>query len=92
MITKWTEHLADAEEKKLFEAKINSAKPVLDRLIAILKQQEDGLDRYDRSVDSYEDPNWAYKQAFRNGQRNVNNAVKTLIDLDQHKGIYIDQR
>lgn len=91
MYIKWTEHLGDEEEKKKFEAKILSAKPVLDRLKTILEQQEGSLDRMERSVQSFEDTNWAYKQAFRNGQRNASNQIKTLIDLDQHKGIYIDR-
>jgi len=85
MYTKWTQHLKDDEEKKRFQNQIWSAKPVLDRVYAILEEQEKGLDRSEIDPGSFENANWAYLQAFKNGDRFRLNYLKQLIDLDKQK-------
>jgi hypothetical protein len=87
MYTKWTQHLTDEEEKKRFQNQIWSAKPVLERLLLILDEQEKSLDRSEIDPQSFSSPNWAYLQAFKNGDRFRLNYLKTLIDLDQQKEI-----
>lgn len=85
MYTKWTQHLKDDEEKARFRNQVFSAKPVLERLYSILEEQEKSLDRNEIDPTSFSNPNWAYLQAFKNGDRFRLNYLKTLIDLDQQK-------
>lgn len=85
MYTKWTEHLNDQEDKARFERLIVSCKPVLDRQLALLKQEEQALDRSEMDVRSFDQPNWDYRQAYKNGYRAALNVSKRLIDLDQQR-------
>jgi hypothetical protein len=88
MYTKWTQHLKDEEEKARFENTILSSKKVLDRLIQILDEEEQALDRSELDIKSFDHPGWAYKQAFKNGYRSSLGVLKKLIDLDQQKKEY----
>lgn len=79
----WTKHLTTEEDKKRFEQTVQSAKPVLDRLKQIIQAKEEALGREEMSLKSFEEPNWEYKQAFKNGIRHAYTGMKTMIDLDQ---------
>lgn len=83
MYTKWTDNLKDPEEKVKFQAMIKSSVDVLDRLTTILNDEEDALTRSELNVSSYDNPNWANKQAYQNGYRACLHIVKNLINLDQ---------
>lgn len=85
MLTKWTSHLSDPEEKGHFVNKIISSKPVLDRLGGLLEEEETNLDSREVSIKSFESPNWAYRQAYMNGYRACLAVVNKIIDLDQQK-------
>jgi hypothetical protein len=82
MITAWTKHLKNASDIDEFEQYIRSSRRLLDRLTEILREQNAYLDGTETSVKDYEDPSWAYKQAFRNGQRSTLKAILKLINLD----------
>ena len=82
MISDWTKNLKTDEEKQRFENTVLSAKPVLNRLREIVDEKEAALDRDEASIKSFDTPNWAYKQAFKNGIRHANSGFKTLINLD----------
>lgn len=88
MYTKWTSHISDLEEKIRFQAQINSAKPVLERLLQLLQENEEVLDKIDISAKQFDSPNWAYRQAFNNGGRAAFVAIKKLVDLDQQETNY----
>lgn len=83
MYTKWTSHISDPEEQVRFKNQIISAKPVLDRLAQLIREDENNLDRVELSVKQFEVPNWDYRQAFYNGCRTSYTSLKTMIDLDQ---------
>lgn len=86
MITAWTKHLKTDEEKDRFRNKVNSAKVVLQRLIELLDEEEDSLDRSELSQMAYDNANWPYLQAHKNGYRQALSIVKKIITLDQeHK-------
>lgn len=85
MFTKWTQHLRTDEDKERFRQQVLAAKPVLERLLDLMKSEEDNLNRSETSVKTFDTPNWAYLQAFKNGYRSCLNVVKTTIDLDQQK-------
>jgi hypothetical protein len=85
MYTKWTQHLKDKEEKEDFEKHVWSAKPVLDRLMQLLTNSIDGIEKSEISLKNYDLPNWDYRQADYNGYKRALMEIKTLIDLDQQR-------
>lgn len=85
MIMKWTQHIKDPDEKARFEREIRSSRAVLERLKDIVQEQEDSLERSDMDISIYDRPNWAERQAHKNGMRSVLWAMKRLIDLDQQE-------
>lgn len=83
MYSKWTENLTNQDEKVKFQAMVKSSVDVLDRLTSILNDEENALTRSELNVSSYDNPNWANKQAYQNGYRACLQVVKKLINLDQ---------
>jgi hypothetical protein len=79
----WTKNLKDPEVKKRFESTLWGSKPVLDRLSQLLSEEEAELDRTEISAEAYDNPNWSYKQAHKNGQRAMLRKIQNLINLDQ---------
>jgi len=79
----WTKHLPTPEDKERFEKSIYGAKQVLDRLKALIEQEERDLDQTELDPKAYDNPSWAYKQAFKNGFRKGLHFTKTLTDLDK---------
>ena len=86
MYTRWTQHLTDPEEKERFRNQVISAKPVLERLIEMIDEDEQALDRTEIDPRSYSVPNWSELQAHKNGNRQVYAVIKKMIDLD-HQNI-----
>jgi len=85
MISAWTQHLPTNEEKVRFASSVQSAKPVLDRIKAILLQDELALDRSETDIKTFDSPNWSHKQAYKNGYRKAIQMITTLVDLDQQQ-------
>ena len=85
MYIEWTKHLSDPEKKQRFVKHVYDAKPVLDRLYKILEEKENTLDRSEMNMQVYETPNWDYRQAHKNGNRESIAWLKQLINLDQQK-------
>jgi hypothetical protein len=86
MYSRWTQHLQTEDEKNLFKHEVLRARPVLNRLLQILDEDEALLDRSEMDQRIYDTPNWDYRQAHKNGNRQQMQAVRLLIDLDQQKG------
>lgn len=85
MFTVWTKNLKTEEEKENFTNQLIGARPVLQRLSDLLTEKEAELDRSERSQKAYENPNWAYLQAHRNGCAGMLQSIKDLINLDQQR-------
>ena len=85
MYIEWTKHLNDPENKSKFQKSILASKDVLDRLKQILEEKEQALDRSETDIATYNTPNWAERQAHKNGNRESIHFLKKLIDLDQQK-------
>lgn len=85
MYTKWTSHIGDPEVKEAFKSQILSSRVALDRLKTILKEEETGLNRSETDIKSFDQPNWDYRQAYKNGYRASLGFVTKLIDLDQQE-------
>lgn len=85
MMILWTNHLKTDEEKENFANSVKGSQQVLDRLSTILRQEEGEITRTELSAESYDNPNWSHKQAFKNGQRSVYRKLQLLLNLDQQK-------
>ena len=83
MYLDWTKHLTNAEEKESFEKEILGARRVLERQSAILNEYEKSLDKSEIDLNTYETPNWDYKQAHKNGYRACLYRIRDLINLDK---------
>lgn len=83
MYIDWTKHLTDPEEKSRFTAQVENSRPVLRRLQQILAEKELTLDRVEMNIGVYNTDNWAYRQAHKNGNREMLWFLNKLVDLDQ---------
>ena len=83
MLTKWTSHLKDLEEKQRFESSILGSKRVLERLNDIVGELELELNSAEVNPKNYEIPNWDYRQAHNNGFRQCLNVMKKLLKLEE---------
>jgi hypothetical protein len=79
MLRDWTNNLKSEQDILEFERKLNASKSVLDRLGELIDQRQHSMDISERGLSQFENPNWAYRQAFNNGLRSAFNIVKTLI-------------
>lgn len=82
MITAWTHHLKDPSERLQYEKSLRNSRWILDRLHEIMHDMDNSLDRQEISPSSYDNPNWAYKQAHSNGFRQCLSKISKLINLD----------
>ena len=81
MLLRWTQNISDPEQKAAFESSIVSAKPVLDRLVVMLDEDAAALDRSETDIAVFDIPNWAYLQAFKNGQRASIANLRRMADI-----------
>ena len=86
MYTAWTKHIKDPNDKADFERRVLNCSDVLERLKQLLQEEEAALDRSEIDIKVFDQPNWAERQAFKNGFRSGLNVFKKLVDLDQQKG------
>lgn len=78
----WTSHLQTDAEKEKFLGQVLGAKPVLNRLKEIIDEEVNGLDRSETDIKSFDNPNWAYKQAYKNGCRAAYSVLRNMANLD----------
>lgn len=83
MITAWTKNCKSEEEKQQFVNSLNGSKIVLDRMKELLIEMEKDVEDTELSFKSYDTPNWAEKQAHKNGFKNAIRQINKLITLDQ---------
>jgi len=82
MITAWTKHIKDEQEKEKFRKSLTNSRWILDHLKTILTEMESDLDKAELNPKMYELPNWDYRQAHNNGARQYLRIIKNLISLD----------
>lgn len=81
MQTIWTKNLTDQDEKQRFENTLAGSETVLNRLTELLDEMIGKIDRNNLTVTQYQNPNWGYETAHKNGMVAAYNAVKTLITI-----------
>jgi hypothetical protein len=77
----WTKHLKDSKSKEDFELLLRNSTTVLSRLLDIIKEEEETLQRGQYSYEDFKDPNWHYKQAFRNGESKRLKQTRELLSF-----------
>lgn len=78
----WTSNIRDAKEKKDFEATLHNQLDglVLSRLATILEQRLKTIEKLPRGLDDFDNPSWAYKEAYRLGYQSALQEVLNLLD------------
>lgn len=79
MYSVWTQHLDNDEDKKRFTSAVESAQPVLDVLAKLIYKKKHDLERTEKSLKTYDNPNWGFRQAHLNGYDSACDAIINLI-------------
>lgn len=66
------------ERRETFEQAIRNSTTALGRLYDLLDEWEKDLDRSETTITDFDSPNWALRQAYRNGDRS---RIRKLRDL-----------
>lgn len=82
MYSAWTKHLKEEKDKESFRNRVLSTKEVLRRLDQIIDEQETELTDSSTSLKSFDNPNWALKQAYIQGYIARGKSIRNFIDLD----------
>ena len=83
MISAWTKHITNDEEKKRFQNEVQGSKRVLQRLQALMDEMKTDTENQEMSTKLYDSPSWAYIQADANGYKRCLKQISKLINLDQ---------
>lgn len=67
--SRWVRHLSDKSLKDKFHQALVNDTLVLGRLLAILEEELEVLNRTEVTEKTFEDPNWSHKVAFYNGEK-----------------------
>lgn len=81
---RWTSHL-DPQDKPKFQEQLILDTAILGRLKRILEEEQERLDKRDLSTKQFENPNWAFEQAFQNGNRAGLYFTLTLLNFLNQK-------
>jgi flagellar biosynthesis chaperone FliJ len=79
----WTQNLKEEKDKELFRNRVTNSKAVLQRLDQIIDEQSKELTDSSVNINSFNNPNWALKQAYIQGYLARGKSLRKLMDLDQ---------
>jgi hypothetical protein len=77
----WIAHLKTEEEREEFKKTLSTRRrgdPVYERILQLVTQRLEQIERVENTVDQYSDPSWSHKQAHLNGRRAE---LEVLFDL-----------
>lgn len=78
--SRWTRHL-ESNDRSKFENAVRNDTLVLGRLLAILEDLLNEQERTEDTIKQFDNPNWAYLMAFKNGERSNLKKVMTLLQF-----------
>ncbi len=81
LMTRWTDHLEEQEDKKRFSELVRNSTQVLSRLKTILEQGEKNEERNLYSEAALSNPNWANAMAFAMGKKAHNRRILALLSF-----------
>ncbi len=77
--TQWLKNISDKTKRDEAEAIIRNSTTALSRFYDLVEEKEQTINTQETSIKDFEDPSWAYKAAFRNGQKAALQEVKDLL-------------
>lgn len=77
----WVKSLPTEKEKKDFEKILRNSLLVLNRLYEILNEKQISIDKQTINPKDFDNPNWAYKQAYKCGQKSILQDLKDLLNF-----------
>ena len=82
LITRWTENCKTQEEKEQFEIYLRNSTQIFDRLKEIIEEENKQIARSETGQKQYDEPNWKYRQAHKNGYCHCLSMFRKLANLD----------
>jgi len=80
--TAWTKHLKSDAEKEQYRQSLTRVKWVLDDIKRLANDNLRSNEDSEMSPKSYDNPNWAYRQAHVNGYKQCLRDFNKLLTLD----------
>ena len=78
--SRWMRNLETSEKEK-FEQALRHDTLVLGRLLEILTEEYNVLNTQEENDSQFDNPNWQFRTAYRNGQKSQLNKVMTLLNF-----------
>ena len=75
----WLKNISDKTKRDEAEAIIRNSTTALSRLYDLLEEKEQSINSQEASIADFDNPSWAFKSAFRNGQRASLKEIKELL-------------
>lgn len=82
MKTVWFSNLKGKEQED-FKENVLGSKKVLDKAIEIIYTLINSGEK--PSIDDFDSPSWAYRQAFLAGRKSLYNEIKDVLTVDDSK-------
>lgn len=79
--TDWTKHLKTDKERKDFAALVVNSRTLLGRLLELIDEKLDSIERAEISQQTYENPAYASWQAHQNGRRAALSDIRRLLEF-----------
>lgn len=80
MKSQWHSHLSNKDDKEKFKLYLQSNKDLFRRLDTILDKITEEELSGSIGLEDFDKPNWAEKQAYRNGKLAALKNIKTLLE------------
>lgn len=77
----WVKSLPTEKERKSFEQTLRNSITVLSRLYEIIDERQQTVNKQEINIKDFDNSNWAYKQAFRAGQKSILQDLKDLLNF-----------
>jgi hypothetical protein len=77
----WLRYCTTQEERDTIYKSLLGSRYILGILQRIVKDEKQALYRAEESIEDFKDPDWALKQAFRNGERKGLRIVEDLLNF-----------
>lgn len=79
--TEWTRHLKTQKERDNFSSMVRNNRVLLTRLLGILDEKLETIERSENSLETYQNPAYASWQAHQNGRRASLREVRRLLEF-----------
>ena len=79
----WTQHLKTEKEREDFRQVLKNSTLLKNRLLQILAERYDAIERKGFKEEDYAEPGWETLQAFRNGKLATLKEVADLFDFEE---------